>query len=84
MKVMLDVRLPEKGKPQAFNGKSHFRKLFKEDLDFHIVILNKILDLQIGEVICFLSENPAGFSIQKSYLWRLKFPGREWFLYYQP
>lgn len=69
MRVMLDnIRLPEKGKPQAFNGKSHFRKLFKENLDFHSVILNKILDLQVGEVTRFLSENPAGFSIQESYL----------------
>lgn len=85
MKVTLDnIRLPEKGKTQAFNGKSHFRKLFKENLDFHSVILNKILDLQVGEVTRFLSENPAGFSIQESYLWKLKFPGREWFLYYQP
>lgn len=54
MRVTLDnIRLPEKGKTQAFNGKSHFRKLFKENLDFHSVILNKILDLQVGEVTSF-------------------------------
>lgn len=62
MKVTLDnIRLPEKGKPQAFHGKSHFQKLFKENLDFHSVILNKILDLQVGEVTRFLSENPFPF-----------------------
>lgn len=39
--------------------------LSKEDFNFHILILDDTVDVQIGEVTCFVSENPVPFSIQE-------------------
>lgn len=70
MMTLNNVRLSEKGKPQAFNGKSYFEKTSEGDSCFHILILNKILTklnkIQIEAVICFALENLTPFSIQES------------------